>query len=68
MSANMQKPTDRRWRKLSEEPFTAADLPLWGYYPGRRNEIRLIDFHGDAMTHWMPAAQDMPAPPEELAP
>ena len=53
----------RRWREYPAEQFSEADLPVWGYYPGRTYTVRLIDFMGSQMTHWMPARDDIPEAP-----
>lgn len=51
------------WVKFSEREFTKEDLPVWAYYPTRESKIRLLDFMGNEMTHWM-ACCTLPAPPQ----
>lgn len=58
----------RRWREYPAEQFSEADLPVWGYYPDRTHSVRLIDFMGNEMTHWMPARDDIPEAPSGRQP
>jgi len=58
----------RRWREYPAVQFSEADLPVWGYYPEGVYKVRLIDFMGNQMSHWMPAHIDIPDAPSVRQP
>jgi hypothetical protein len=55
-----------QWIKTSDRAPTEADLPVWAYYKGSSSPLSMIDgFAPTGCTHWRPAKDDIPEPPQE---
>ena len=54
------------WIKMTDRQPTETDLPVWAYYADRENkyEFYMSGYAPKACTHWRPAKDDVPEPPQ----
>lgn len=57
--------TKTDWIKMTDRRPTEADLPVWVFYKGAMRPILYTVEPPSYMTHWRPAAPDVPEPPME---